>query len=88
MFSNERSASCGSIIRSTGEVNHQWSKGWAFERAFGEYVEKRVAADLHYYSLLRPLSELAVARQFAKSIATTRISPVAIAASISSASVR
>ena len=25
-----------------------------------------VAADLHYYSLLRPLSELAVARQFAK----------------------
>jgi hypothetical protein len=47
-------------------VNHQWSKGWQFERAFGEYVQRRVAADLHYYSLLRPLSELAVARQFAK----------------------
>ena len=67
VFSNERSASYGSIIPGTGEVNHQWSKGWAFEQAFGEYVEKRVAADLHYYSLLRPLSELAVARQFAKS---------------------
>ncbi len=67
VFSNERSASYGSIIEGTGEVNHQWSKGWAFERAFGEYVQQRIAADLNYYSLLRPLSELAVARQFAKS---------------------
>jgi len=66
VFSNERSASYGSIIPGTGEVNHQWSKGWAFERAFGEHLQRRVAADLHYYSLLRPLSELAVARQFAK----------------------
>jgi hypothetical protein len=71
VFSNERSASYGSEIlddngRIVAEVNHQWSKGWAFERAFGAYVERDVAADLHYYSLLRPLSELAVARQFAK----------------------
>ena len=66
VFSNERSASYGSLIPGTGEVNHQWSKGWAFEQAFGEHVERAVAADLHYYSLLRPLSELAVARQFAK----------------------
>ena len=67
VFSNERSASYGSLIEGTGEVNHQWSKGWAFESAFGTHVQRRVAADLHYYSLLRPLSELAVARQFAKS---------------------
>ena len=66
VFSNERSASYGSQIAGTGEVNHQWSKGWAFEKAFGEYVQQHVAADLQYYSLLRPLSELAVARQFAK----------------------
>jgi UDP-N-acetyl-alpha-D-muramoyl-L-alanyl-L-glutamate epimerase len=66
VFSNERSASYGSMIPGTGEVNHQWSKGWAFEQAFGEYVQTHVAADLHYYSLLRPLSELAVARQFAR----------------------
>jgi len=71
VFSNERSASYGSEIldehgRIVAEVNHQWSKGWAFENAFGAYVERYVAADLHYYSLLRPLSELAVARQFAK----------------------
>ena len=71
VFSNERSASYGSMImfddgRGTGEVNHQWSKGWAFEQAFGDYVQRHVAADLKYYSLLRPLSELAVARQFAR----------------------
>ena len=66
VFSNERSASYGSMIPGTGEVNHQWSKGWAFESAFGAYVQSHVAADLQYYSLLRPLSELAVARQFAR----------------------
>ncbi|UJB20518.1 MULTISPECIES: UDP-N-acetyl-alpha-D-muramoyl-L-alanyl-L-glutamate epimerase [Lysobacter] len=66
VFSNERSASYGSLIEGTGEVNHQWSKGWACEQAFGDYVQRHVAADLHYYSLLRPLSELAVARQFAR----------------------
>jgi len=71
VFSNERSASYGSIIIAddgsvTGEVNHQWSKGWAFESALGDWLQRHVAADLRYYSLLRPLSELAVARQFAR----------------------
>jgi UDP-N-acetyl-alpha-D-muramoyl-L-alanyl-L-glutamate epimerase len=66
VFSNERSASYGSIIPGTGEVNHQWSKGWAFEQAFAAHVKKYVATDLNYYSLLRPFSELAVARAFAK----------------------
>ena len=66
VFSNERSASYGSQIPGTGEVNHQWSKGWAFEAAFGEHVAGHIAGDLHYYSLLRPLSELAVARQFTR----------------------
>src|SRR5690606_5513440 len=67
VFSNERSASYGSTIPGTGEVNHQWSKGWAFEDAFGRHVEDNIAPGLHYYSLLRPLSELAVARQFTRS---------------------
>jgi hypothetical protein len=67
VFSNERSASYGSMIEGTGEVNHQWSKGWAFEQAFAAHLRRAVAADLRYYSVLRPLSELAVARQFTKS---------------------
>ena len=65
VFSNEHSASYGSIIPGTGEVNHQWSKGWAFEQAFAAQVKKTIASDLNYYSLLRPFSELAVARAFA-----------------------
>jgi len=66
VFSNERSASYGSLIPGTGEVNHQWSKGWQCERDFAAQLRRHVAADLHYYSLLRPFSELAVARQFAR----------------------
>ena len=71
VFSNERSASYGSEIlddagRVVAQVNHQWSKGWTFERDFGAHVQAHAAPWLHYYSLLRPLSELAVARQFAR----------------------
>ena len=88
VFSNERSASYGSLIEGTGEVNHQWSKGWAFERGFAAHVRAHVAADLHYYSLLRPLSELAVARQFAKTDRYDAISPAATATSTCSASGR
>jgi hypothetical protein len=66
VFSNEHSASYGSLIPGTGEVNHQWSKGWDFEQAFAAHLRSHVAAGPQYYSLLRPFSELAVARQFAR----------------------
>jgi len=66
VFSNEHSASYGSLIPGAGEVNHQWSKGWAFERDFAALVRAQIAADFDYVSLLRPFSELAVARQFTR----------------------
>jgi len=66
VFSNEHSASYGSLIPGTGEVNHQWSKGWAFEQAFAAELRRTVSPSLGYFSLLRPLTELAVARQFAR----------------------
>jgi hypothetical protein len=65
-FSNERSASVATLERDGREVNHQWSKGYTFERAFAQWIHTHVAADLDYFSLLRPLSELAVTRRFAK----------------------
>jgi hypothetical protein len=65
-FSNERSASSATLRADGIDVNHQWSKGFAFETIFGDYVAAQIAADLNYYSLLRPLSELAVTRQFAR----------------------
>lgn len=65
-FSNERSASSATLEYDGQPVNHQWSKSWEFERAFHDLLHARVAADLDYYSLLRPLSELAVAERFAR----------------------
>ncbi len=66
-FSNERSASSATLEYDGQEVNHQWSKGIDFERELREYTKSHIAADLDYFSLLRPWSELAVARGFAKS---------------------
>lgn len=65
-FSNERSASSATLEYDGQPVNHQWSKGWEFERGFNALLKSHVAADLHYFSLLRPLSELAVAERFAR----------------------
>lgn len=65
-FANERSASAATLEYEGRSVNHQWSKGWAFERMFAAYLRAHVAADLDFFSLLRPFSELAVTRAFAK----------------------
>jgi len=65
-FANERSASAATLEYDGQQVNHQWSKGYAFERALGDWLYTHVAADLHYCSLLRPYSELAITRAFAK----------------------
>ena len=65
-FSNERSASSATLEYDGQQVNHQWSKGIDFERRLRAYVRAQVAADLDYFSLLRPWSELAVARAFVK----------------------
>ncbi|HEX5960624.1 MAG TPA: UDP-N-acetyl-alpha-D-muramoyl-L-alanyl-L-glutamate epimerase [Rhodanobacteraceae bacterium] len=66
-FANERSASAATLEYAGRQVNHQWSKGWVFERLFADWLRSHVAADLDYFSLLRPYPELAVTRAFAKS---------------------
>jgi hypothetical protein len=66
VFSNERSASSATLHDGDHAVNHQWSKGFAFERLLGDWLHAHVAANLDYFSLLRPLSELAVTRRFAR----------------------
>lgn len=65
-FSNERSASEATLEYDGQPVNHQWSKSLEFERSLREYTKSHVAANLDYFSLLRPWSELAVARAFAR----------------------
>ncbi|MHB1273386.1 MAG: UDP-N-acetyl-alpha-D-muramoyl-L-alanyl-L-glutamate epimerase [Rhodanobacter sp.] len=65
-FANERSASAATLEYEGQQVNHQWSKGYAFEQLLGDWLHTHVAADLDYCSLLRPYSELAITRAFAR----------------------
>ncbi|MEO8809158.1 MAG: UDP-N-acetyl-alpha-D-muramoyl-L-alanyl-L-glutamate epimerase [Rhodanobacter sp.] len=65
-FANERSASVATLEYDGQQVNHQWSKGYAFEQLLGDWLHTHVASDLDYCSLLRPYSELAITRAFAK----------------------
>jgi UDP-N-acetyl-alpha-D-muramoyl-L-alanyl-L-glutamate epimerase len=66
VFSNERSASAPTLERDGRAVNHQWSKGLRFETLFRERLAHGVTPSLDYFSLLRPLSELAVTARFAR----------------------
>lgn len=66
VMSNEWSASSPTITCDGQPINHQWSKGLDFETRFRDVVHTSVAADLDYFSRLRPYSELWIARQFAQ----------------------
>ena len=67
VFSNERSASEATLEYDGQQVNHQWSKSLEFELRLRSYAKSHIAADLDYFSLLRPWSELAVTREFSRS---------------------
>lgn len=65
-ISNERSSNEGNASFMGNVVNHQYSKSFAFEQRFRSYVANYLASDLDYFSLLRPLYELQIARVFAR----------------------
>lgn len=64
VLSNERSADAENIVVDGIPINHQFSKSFAFERAFRTHLET-LQIPINYFSLLRPLSELAIAKKFA-----------------------
>ncbi len=68
VMSNERSASSGNFAwpEFGATINHQFSKSWEAERGLAEALERDVASDLRCFSLLRPWSELAISRAFAR----------------------
>lgn len=68
-LSNERSASAGNLNYHGMDVNHQYSKGLEFEIAVSGYFKKHLLQQFDYFSFLRPLSELQVARLFGRSTA-------------------
>ena len=67
VFSNEHSASEATLTDPAGRsINHQYSKSYEFEVALHSLVHRRISPGLDYFSLLRPLGELAVARRFSQ----------------------
>lgn len=62
VFSNEASSSHGSFDWHGRTINHQWSKGVEFERLLRDSLPP---GSPNYVSLLRPLTELRIARRFA-----------------------
>jgi hypothetical protein len=64
-MANERSASAGNLHWDGIEVNHQFSKGLAAERLLGAALAE-IDAGVELFSILRPASELAIARVFAR----------------------
>ena len=67
IFANERSADEATVSTPDGrEINHQYSKSFAFERSFRDVVGRLIAPDLEYFSVLRPYSELGIVQQFSR----------------------
>jgi UDP-N-acetyl-alpha-D-muramoyl-L-alanyl-L-glutamate epimerase len=61
-LSNESSANEATVEGS--KINHQYSKSYEFERDFRSYVQEFVSEEFNYFSFLRPLSELQIAKLF------------------------
>lgn len=62
VLSNEASANEPSVIGT--DVNHQYSKSYAFECDMNTYIQQRFALPIRYFSLLRPFNELQITKQF------------------------
>lgn len=65
IMSNEASAGEGNLQYAGETINHQYAKTFEYERALNAHVRKSISPDMAVFSLLRPLSELAIAEQFA-----------------------
>jgi len=61
-LSNENSANESNVVGT--KVNHQYSKSFEFECDFEEYADKYLKAPVKYFSFLRPLNELQIAKIF------------------------
>ena len=63
-LSNENSAN-ESTVPGTN-INHQYSKSIEFESDFRQYVAENINDEVQYFSFLRPLSELQIAKLFSQ----------------------
>jgi len=66
VLSNERSANEGNLKYLGKMINHQYSKSFEFEKKFREYSKKYLIPEVEYFSFLRPLYEIQIAKLFSK----------------------
>lgn len=64
VLSNEQSANEGNAQFYGQSINHQYSKSYAFEHDFRQYLGENLS--VNYFSLLRPLNELQIAKTFSQ----------------------
>jgi hypothetical protein len=63
-LSNEVSSNEATVLKTN--VNHQYSKSYAFEKNFRSYVKNYISDSINYFSLLRPLNEMQIAGIFSR----------------------
>lgn len=66
VMSNENSANSGNTVYKGYSINHQWSKSIEFEKEFQTLTQNYILKNFSYFSLLRPYSELNIAKEFSK----------------------
>lgn len=64
VVANEDSASTPQTMWAGEPVNHQWSKSFAFEGQLQAYLHEHISEQLTYFSAIRPLGSVGVARAF------------------------
>ena len=66
VVANEYSANFGNVMVRGQMVNHQFPKSHEFETRFASYVKEEILPDVKYFSILRPLYEIQIAKLFAE----------------------
>ena len=66
LFSNESSTDEGNVEYRGAQINHQYSKSLVVERQLADYIKNYISPDLEYFSLLRPLTELAIGQKLSR----------------------
>lgn len=64
VVANESSSSIPQATLGNLQINHQWSKSITFERLFQDYLHAYIHCDLYYFSVVRPLTSVAIAKIF------------------------
>jgi len=66
IVANEASASIPRITWEGRAINHQWSKSFGFEKSLQAFIQHVISPDITYFSAIRPLSSIGVAKSFSK----------------------